>query len=81
MGVRIGTTTDADLAAARRISVYTRPGTAYVSGAPVGAIIRVYDLQGRAIASAEAVEGVTRIDTGEGVRVITVDNEVFKVAL
>ncbi len=81
MGVRIGTTTDADLAAARRISFYTRPGTAYVSGAPVGAIIRVYDLQGRAIASAEAVEGVTRIDTGEGVRVITVDNEVFKVAL
>ncbi len=83
IGVRVGDyTTSVENAVRSDVRVYGHDGTVYVTGASDGAEIRVFDPAGHTVAVSHATEDATvRIGVGRGVRLITVGEEVFKLAL
>lgn len=63
------------------VRAYGHNGTIYVTGAPEGSAIRVFDAAGKTRATKTANGSADKFAVGSGVFVVSAGNEVFKLAL
>lgn len=82
MGIIAGNgTTEVENPGVTAVRAYGRDGVIYVTGAPEGTAIRVFDAAGKTRATKTANGSADKFAVGSGVFVVSAGNEVFKLAL